>query len=99
MGIEKAGRVAVKVEGLKISEFFNKDFVQKIREKMGEAKFTHFCIILEKESDNEKDEKEYELVHLTHNSPKEFDEKILTIRTDKPETFEALYDVVKDFVG
>lgn len=99
MGITEAGRLAIKLEGLKVSRFFDRGFVEKVREKMGEAKFTHFCIMVESEREDDDEKPTFENVYLIHSSPEEFDDKVGILSASEPELLQKFLAIIQEHMG
>ena len=94
----KARRNGVKVDGAAVSDFLDQRFVKGVQEEIGDSYFTHFCLIIEKESKEGKEGKDFELIHVVHDSIEDMKNKKFSIKADEPESFEKFYKVVKEFI-
>lgn len=94
MDIEKAKPVEVRIEGLKIKQFFNKKFVEELEKNIKDIKFQHFCLfVVEKEG-----EKIVERIIIGHERRKDEEEEITNIGSTSPGILQKLLKIVKNSV-
>ena len=91
MSIGKPKPTEVKIDGLKVVEFFDDKFVGLIQKEIGNVDFEHFCLYIL----DEKKEKVKTRMIIAHETKKDKENNIVSVGANNPETFEKLLNVVK----
>lgn len=88
--------VEVIIKGIKVSQFFDKRFIELLERDMKETKFQHFCLYLTAKHD--KNEEIVERISLSHQEPEDEIMGITNVDCDKPETLEKMLKVMEEFL-
>lgn len=94
MDISKAKPTGVKIDNLKLAEFFDSEFVGLLEQEIGNVDFQHFCLhILD-----EKGEKSIEKMAFAHETPEDKINNITEITSSTPEILNKLLKVADQFI-
>jgi len=98
MTIGKPKPTEYKVDKLKAKDFFDARFVELIKDKIEDAKFEHFCLVILGKKEGEEKESILERLYVGHELREDEANKITTVGASKPDTCELLLDAVKKFI-
>lgn len=90
MGIGNIRPTEMKIEKLKVSDFFDVKFIGLLKKKIGDFDFEHFCIY----KLDEKREKVIERIIFGHEDKEDNKENITTVGASTPDILEKLIDVI-----
>lgn len=87
--------VEVRIEGVKLTQFLNEQFVEMLEKNVPNIKFQHICFYIMEEKDGK--EKVVEKLFMGHEKPEDENNKILNVNSTYPETLEKLLKVIDGF--
>lgn len=85
--------VEVEIENIRVSDFFDKRFVEALESEFKGVKFEHFCFYLKDAKSKKKSVGER--ISIGHPSKKDEGRKLANIHTSKPETLTRVIKVVQ----
>ena len=83
--------IQVRVDGLNIKSFLDDRFIGMMKKEFSDIRFQHICFYIYKGEDKD------EYISLIHKSPEDEGSNILVIDTEKSESLNKLYDLLKKF--
>ena len=91
MPIGEPKPIQVRIDGQNIKSFLDDRFIGMLNKEFGDIRFQHICFYTYKGEDKD------EYVSLVHNTPEDEGSNKLVIDTEKPETLNKLYELLKKF--
>lgn len=78
----------VKASGKQVLEFFNPEFIGNVKQELKDAYFAHFCLYVYHKDSGGTEKRES--ITIGHWNKRDFENDIMTISTERPETLKAL---------
>jgi len=83
----------MKIENLKVVDFFDSKFIGLLQKKIGNVDFEHFCIYIL----DEKREKIKEKIMFGHENKDDKEKNITAVGATNPDTLNKLIDVIIEY--
>lgn len=87
-----------KIEGLKVKDFLNDEFVKLLENKIENIKFEHTCFTILGIKEGEEKESIIERLTISHETREDEANKITTIGATKSETCQILLDIIQEYI-
>lgn len=85
----------VKIKELRVLDFFDEKFIEKIQKQFPNLNFQHFCIDIIDEKD---DKKKKERLSIGHFRNEDIKNNILTVDTDESQSLQKILKVIEEYV-
>jgi hypothetical protein len=83
----------VKVDNLRVIDFFDEKFIGKMQKHFPNLDFQHFCMYIV----NEKESKIIEHLTVVHQSVDDKKNNVATIDVDNPESLEKILKIIEEY--
>ena len=88
----------IKLDGLKVRDFFDKDFIELVEEKFENLKFEHFCLIITEEKEDEEVEiRLKERLSIGHETAEDEKKSILEVHSSDANSLQELHTAIKEY--
>lgn len=95
--MEEPKPTEVQIKNLKVSDFFDKRFVEIIEKELKDTVFQHFCLYITIKKGDKNEWKPIDRLAISHNEIEDEKNKITNVGTENPESLEKLLKVIKEF--